>query len=124
VALKAGGTNIAIEDALNHVYCYALGLDMTRRDLQGEMKKMGRPWETGKAFEHSAPLGPIVPASEIGHPSTGRIELSMNGEVRQTGDLNQLIWKIPEMIAYLSEYYELAAGDLVFFRNARWCCCR
>jgi len=114
VALKAGGTNIAIEDALNHVYGYALGLDMTRRDPQGEMKKMGRPWETGKAFEHSAPLGPIVPVSEIGHPSTGRIELSVNGEVRQTGDLNQLIWKIPEMIAYLSEYYELAAGDLVF----------
>ncbi|OUR75409.1 5-carboxymethyl-2-hydroxymuconate isomerase [Alphaproteobacteria bacterium 46_93_T64] len=114
VALKAGGTNIAIEDALAHVYGYALGLDMTRRDLQGEMKKMGRPWEIGKAFEHSAPMGPIVQASEIGHPSTGRIELSVNDKVRQTGDLNQLIWKIPEMIAYLSEYYELAAGDLVF----------
>ncbi|MBL4907894.1 MAG: fumarylacetoacetate hydrolase family protein [Sneathiella sp.] len=114
VALKDGGMNIALEDALDHVYGYAVGLDMTRRDLQGEMKKMGRPWEIGKAFEHSAPMGPIVPASEIGHPSTGKIELSVNSDVRQTGDLNQLIWKIPEIIAYLSEYYELAAGDLIF----------
>lgn len=114
VALKTGGTNIAIEDALTHVYGYALGLDMTRRDLQAEMKKMGRPWEIGKAFEHSAPMGPIVPAAITGHPSSGKIALNVNGSVRQTGDVTQLIWKIPEMIAYLSEYYELAAGDLIF----------
>lgn len=114
VALKTGGTNIALENALDHVYGYALGLDMTRRDLQGEMKKMGRPWEIGKAFENSAPMGPIVPASDTEHPSAGKIELTVNNAVRQTGDLNQLIWKIPEMIAYLSEYYELAAGDLIF----------
>ena len=113
VALKSGGQNIAISDALDHVYGYALGLDMTRRDLQGEMKKMGRPWEIGKAFEQSAPVGPIVPASDIGHPESGKIELKVNGDVRQTGDLNQMIWKVPEMIAYLSEYYVLAAGDLI-----------
>jgi len=114
VALKKGGTNIAVKDALEHVYGYALGLDMTRRDLQGEMKKAGRPWEIGKAFEHSAPMGPIVPAGEFGHPSSGEIQLKVNDELRQSGDVNQLIWKIPEMIAYLSEYYELAAGDLIF----------
>ncbi len=114
VALKSGGTNISVESALNHVYGYALGLDMTRRDLQGQMKKMGRPWEIGKAFERSAPLGPIVPATKIGHPQSGAISLTVGGSVRQAGDLNQLIWKIPEMIAHLSEYYQLAAGDLIF----------
>lgn len=113
VVLKSGGVNIAIEDALDHVYGYGLGLDMTRRDLQGEMKKMGRPWEIGKAFEESAPVGPIVPASEIGHPDSGSIELKVNGEVHQTGDLNQMIWKVAEQISYLSDYYELAAGDLI-----------
>ncbi|MEH6403663.1 MAG: fumarylacetoacetate hydrolase family protein [Sneathiella sp.] len=114
VALKTGGVNIALEEALDHVYGYALGLDMTRRDLQGEMKKLGRPWEIGKAFERSAPMGPIVRASDIGHPSAGKIQLKVNNEIRQSGDVNQLIWKIPEMIAHLSEYYELAAGDLIF----------
>ncbi len=113
VALKTGGTGIAVEDALDHVYGYALGLDMTRRDLQGEMKKMGRPWEIGKAFEKSAPMGAIIPVSEIGHPSSGRIALTVNGELRQQGDLNQMIWKVAEMISYLSEYYELAPGDLI-----------
>ncbi len=113
VVLKSGGVNIAIEDALDHVYGYGLGLDMTRRDLQGEMKKMGRPWEIGKAFEESAPVGPIVPAAEIGHPDSGAIELKVNGEVRQKGDLNQMIWKVAEQISYLSDYYELAAGDLI-----------
>ncbi|WP_420862676.1 fumarylacetoacetate hydrolase family protein [Algirhabdus cladophorae] len=113
VALKSGGTNIAVEDALNHVYGYGLSLDMTRRDLQGEMKKMGRPWEIGKAFERSAPCGPIHPASAIGHPSDGHLTLTVNGQMRQEGDLNQMIWKVPEMIAYLSEYFELAAGDVI-----------
>lgn len=113
VALKSGGTNIAVEDALDHVYGYGLSFDMTRRDLQGEMKKMGRPWEIGKAFERSAPCGPILPASAIGHPTDGHLALTVNGETRQKGNLNQMIWKVPEMIAYLSEYFELAAGDVI-----------
>jgi fumarylpyruvate hydrolase len=86
---------------------------MTRRDLQGEMKKMGRPWEIGKAFERSAPCGPIDPVSAVGHPSEGKLVLKVNGETRQEGDLNQMIWKVPEMISYLSEYFELAAGDII-----------
>ena len=113
VMLKSGGRDISVEKALDHVYGYALALDMTRRDLQGIQKKLGRPWEIGKAFEASAPVGPIHPASEIGHPSEGRIALKVNGELRQEGDLNQMIWKVPEQIAYLSEYYELAPGDVI-----------
>jgi len=113
VALKSGGTNIARGDALDHVYGYGVALDMTRRDLQGEAKKLGRPWEIGKAFERSAPVGPLVPATAVGHPDSGRIALRVNGEVRQEGDLNQMIWKVPEMIACLSEYFELAAGDVI-----------
>ena len=113
VVLKAGGTNIAVEDALDLVYGYALSLDMTRRDLQGEMKKAGRPWEIGKAFERSAPIGPIHTVSEVGHLDSGAITLKVNSELRQQGDLNQLIWKTSEMISYLSEYFELAAGDVI-----------
>lgn len=113
VALKSGGVNISINSALDHVFGYGVGLDMTRRDLQGEMKKAGRPWEIGKAFERSAPVSELVPASEIGHPESGAVRLEINGELRQEGDLNQMIWKVPEMIAYLSEYYELAPGDLI-----------
>ena len=113
VALQSGGTNIAVENALQHVFGYGLALDMTRRDLQGEMKKLGRPWEIGKAFEHSAPCGPIHPASTVGHPDSGQITLTVNGEARQSGDLNQMIWKVPEMIAYLSAYFKLAAGDII-----------
>ncbi|WP_299483837.1 fumarylacetoacetate hydrolase family protein [uncultured Roseibium sp.] len=113
VGLKSGGTNIALSDALNHVWGYGVSLDMTRRDLQGEMKKMGRPWEIGKAFERSGPVGPLHPVSEVGHPDQGRIALTVNGDLRQEGDLNQMIWKVPEMISYLSEYFELAAGDVI-----------
>ncbi|MEM1431830.1 MAG: fumarylacetoacetate hydrolase family protein [Pseudomonadota bacterium] len=113
VFLKSGGTNIAVKNALDHVYGYALSLDMTRRDLQGQMKKMGRPWEIGKAFERSAPVGPIHRVEEVGHPSEGALELKVNGQVRQEGDLNQMIWKVPEMISYLSEYFELAPGDVI-----------
>jgi len=113
VALKTGGTNIAVEDALDHVFGYALSLDMTRRDLQGNAKKMGRPWEIGKAFERSAPIGAIHPVSETGHLDSGRIALRINGEIRQEGDLNQMIWKVPEMISYLSEYFELQPGDVI-----------
>ena len=113
VMLKSGGTDISVEQALDHVYGYAIALDMTRRDLQGEQKKLGRPWEIGKAFERSAPVGPVFPASELGHPDRGRIALAVNGEVRQEGDLAQMIWKVPEMISYLSEYFELATGDVI-----------
>jgi fumarylpyruvate hydrolase len=113
VALSKGGTNIPIDKALDHVWGYAVGLDMTRRDLQGIAKEMGRPWEIGKAFEKSAPMGPLIPASEIGHPAAGQVELKVNGKVKQTGDLNQMIWKVPEMISYLSDYFELAAGDII-----------
>ncbi len=113
VALSKGGANIAIDKALDHVWGYAVGLDMTRRDLQGIAKDMGRPWEIGKAFEHSAPMSAFVPASQIGHPSAGKVELKVNGKVKQTGDMNQMIWKVPEMISYLSEYFELKAGDII-----------
>ena len=113
VALKSGGTNIPIREALNHVYGYAIALDMTRRDLQSAQKKMGRPWEIGKAFERSAPCGPLHPVDTVGHLKQGRIALRVNGEIRQEGDLNQMIWKVPEMIAYLSEYFELAPGDVI-----------
>jgi len=113
VALHSGGANIAVEEALSHVFGYAPGLDMTRRDLQAEAKEARRPWEPGKAFERSAPTGELVRASECGHPDAGRITLRVNGEVRQDGDLNQMIWKVPEMIAYLSRFYDIAAGDLI-----------
>ncbi|MBO0343854.1 fumarylacetoacetate hydrolase family protein [Roseibium limicola] len=113
VALKSGGTNIPVESALDHVYGYAACLDMTRRDLQGIAKKMGRPWEIGKAFERSAPTGPLLPVDKIGHPDHGRIALNVNGELRQEGDMNQMIWKVQEMISYLSDYFELAAGDVI-----------
>jgi fumarylpyruvate hydrolase len=113
VALKAGGTNIPLDQALDHVYGYALSLDMTRRDLQGVAKKMGRPWEIGKAFERSGPVGPLHTVAEVGHLDEGRVELKVNGEIKQEGDLNQMIWKVPEMISYLSEYFELAPGDVI-----------
>jgi fumarylpyruvate hydrolase len=112
-ALQSGGDNIAEADALSHVYGYGVGLDMTRRDLQGEAKKMGRPWDTGKGFEFSAPCSDLVPASAIGHPSKGRVWLDVNGETKQQGDLADLIWSIPEMIAYLSTLFTLRAGDLI-----------
>jgi len=113
VALSKGGTNIPVESALDHVFGYGVGLDMTRRDLQGEAKKLGRPWEVGKAFEASAPCGPLVPASEIGHPTSGAVTLKVNAEIRQQGDLNQLIWKVPEMISYLSGLFTLQPGDII-----------
>lgn len=113
VALKSGGTDIPIAGALDHVWGYAVSLDMTRRDLQGEAKKLGRPWEIGKAFERSAPVGPLQPVSRVGHPDHGRIALKVNGVLKQEGDLNQMIWKVPEMISYLSEYFELKAGDII-----------
>jgi fumarylpyruvate hydrolase len=114
VALGKGGANISAGNALGHVYGYAVGLDMTRRDLQAEAKKLGRPWDTSKGFDHSAPCSRIAPAASIGHPASGAIWLKVNGEMRQRGDLSQLIWKIPEVIAHLSNLFTLAPGDLIY----------
>jgi fumarylpyruvate hydrolase len=114
VGLRAGGADIPAERALDLVFGYAVGLDMTRRDLQAEAKKAGRPWEIAKAFEASAPCSAIVPASRIGHPASGRIWLEVNGATRQDGDLGQMIWKVPEVIAYLSGLFTLRPGDLIF----------
>jgi fumarylpyruvate hydrolase len=113
VFLSKGGENIPVEKALDHVFGYSVGLDMTRRDLQGEAKKMGRPWEAGKAFEASAPTSEIVPVSAIGHPQSGAIWLKVNGKTVQEGDLSQLIWKVPESISYLSGLFRLAPGDVI-----------
>lgn len=113
VALGSGGTNIPASDSLGHVFGYAVGLDMTRRDLQGVAKKLGRPWETGKAFEASAPTSAVVPATAIGHPATGMIWLDVNGDRKQTGDLSDMIWDVAHQIAILSTLFELRAGDLI-----------
>jgi len=114
IALKTGGIDIPVEKALDHVYGYAVGIDMTRRDLQAVAKKAGRPWEVAKAFEHSAPCSAIAPVSDVGHPQSASISLSINGETRQSGDLNQMIWKVAETISYLSSLFELQPGDLIF----------
>jgi len=114
VAIGKGGCNIAIEAANDHVWGYAIGFDMTRRDLQFALRDKGRPWELGKAFDQSAPIGPIVPASRSGHPAAGRIWLTVNGKLKQEGDLGDLIWSVPETIAHLSRYFELFPGDLIF----------
>ena len=114
VALKSGAKNIKAADALSHVFGYAIALDMTRRDLQGEAKKTSRPWEVGKAFDDSAPCTALQPAAKIGHPTKGAIWLDLNGVRKQTGDLSQLIWDIPAQIEYLSGLWELKAGDLIF----------
>ncbi|CCD83653.1 putative Fumarylacetoacetate hydrolase family protein [Bradyrhizobium sp. ORS 285] len=113
VALKSGGLNIPTDKALDHVYGYAVGIDLTRRDLQLASRKMQRPWEVGKSFDHSAPCSAVVPAAKIGHPSKGKIWLSVNGTERQTGDLSELIWNVPEIIWKLSQQVELAAGDII-----------
>jgi fumarylpyruvate hydrolase len=114
VALVKGGVDIPVDRALDHVFGYAVGLDMTRRDLQGKAKELGRPWEVGKAFEASAPCSPLVPASTIGHPSEGAIWLDVNRQRRQTGDLNQMIWKVPEVVSALSGLFTLQPGDVIF----------
>jgi fumarylpyruvate hydrolase len=114
VAIGTGGADIAEADALRHVWGYAAGLDMTRRDLQGQAKKEGKPWDMGKGFDHSAPIGTMVPAETIGHPKDAAIVLRVNGVVRQSSDLKHLIWSIPETIAYLSRLVVLAPGDLIF----------
>lgn len=113
VALGRAGRDIPVEQALGHVYGYAVGLDMTRRDIQAEAKKLSRPWDLAKGFDQSCPISAIVPAARIGHPGKGRIEVSVNGAVQQSGDLSQMIWSVPEAIAYLSLYVALAPGDLL-----------
>lgn len=114
VAIGKGGADIPREKALEHVYGYAVGLDMTRRDLQGEAKKTGRPWEVGKAFDFAAPCSAVRPAAVIGHPTKGRIWLDINGQPRQSGDLADMIWSVPDIIAFLSRLFALAPGDLIF----------
>ena len=114
VAIARGGKNIPVEKALDHVFGYGVGLDMTRRDIQGEAKKMGRPWEMGKSFDESAPVSALVPAAKIGHPAKGAIWLKVNGQVKQQGDLAMQIWTVPEQINYLSNLITLQPGDLIF----------
>jgi fumarylpyruvate hydrolase len=113
VALKSGGRNIETGKALDCIYGYGVGIDLTRRDLQIASRDIKRPWEIGKAFDYSAPCGPLRSAADIGHPSKGRITLKVNGKVRQDGDLNQMIWNVPEIISKLSEMVELAPGDII-----------
>ena len=113
-AIGVGGCNIDAAAAHQHIFGYAVGLDMTRRDLQAELKKQCRPWELAKGFDQSAPLGAIHPAAAVGHPQRGRIRLAVNGTERQRGDLGDMIWSVAEIVAILSEYFELCAGDLVF----------
>ena len=113
VAIGVGGSDIQEGDALNHVWGYCAGLDRTRRDLQNEAKKTGRPWDMGKGFDFSAPMGELVPAKGV-DPSRGKIELRVNGEVRQSSHLDKLIWSIPETIGYLSRLVRLEPGDLIF----------
>jgi fumarylpyruvate hydrolase len=113
-ALKSGGTNILPETALDHVYGYALGLDMTRRDLQNGMSAEKKPWEIGKSFDHAAVLGPIHPAAKTGHFTKGAISLSVNGTVRQDSNLDKMIWSVAEQISKLSEAFELKAGDIIY----------
>lgn len=114
VAIGRGGSNIPTNQALGHVYGYAVGIDFTRRDLQKEAKKLGRPWDTAKGFDQSAPVSALHPATDIGHPCAGRIWLAVNGEERQIGDLNALIWDVAESVAELSTLFRLEPGDLIF----------
>ncbi|ABE62116.1 fumarylacetoacetate (FAA) hydrolase [Nitrobacter hamburgensis X14] len=113
VAMKGGGLRIPADKALDHVYGYAVGIDLTRRDLQNAARKKERPWEIGKSFDHSAPSSPIQQAAKIGHPSKGRIWLTVNGKEAQAGDLAQMIWNVPEIVSQLSQQVELRAGDII-----------
>jgi fumarylpyruvate hydrolase len=114
VAVGRGGADIAAAAALAHVFGYTVGVDLTRRDIQAGLKQKGHPWEMAKAFDQSAPVGPVVPAADCGHPTAGAIWLRVNGGERQRGDLSQMIWSVPEVIAELSTYVALRPGDLIF----------
>lgn len=113
-AIGTGGRNIAVADAMLHVWGYAVGIDLTRRDLQAWAKKAAKPWEVAKGFDHSAPIGTLVSASALSSPLKGRIELMVNNEVRQSADISDMIWDLPHVIAELSKYFELFPGDLIF----------
>ncbi|EAQ36056.1 fumarylacetoacetate (FAA) hydrolase [Nitrobacter sp. Nb-311A] len=113
VAMKSGGLRIPADTALNHVYGYAVGIDLTRRDLQNAARKQELPWEIAKSFDHAAPCGALQPAAKIGHPSKGRIWLTVNGREAQSGDLAQMIWNVPEIISRLSQQVALDAGDII-----------
>ncbi|MCA3001222.1 MAG: fumarylacetoacetate hydrolase family protein [Rhodocyclaceae bacterium] len=113
-ALKSGGKNIPIEKALDHVFGYAIGLDMTRRDLQRAMGDQKKPWEIGKSFDRSAPIGPIHPVASTGHFTKGAISLKVNGQIKQNADLSQMIWSVAEQISQLSQANELFAGDIIY----------
>tara|TARA_B100000470_G_scaffold182354_1_gene147144 strand:- start:182 stop:643 length:462 start_codon:yes stop_codon:yes gene_type:complete len=113
-AVGASGSDISVADAPEHIFGYAVGVDLTRRDLQQNMKEKGRPWEIGKCFTQAAPVGEIQPSWNIGHPREGKISLSVNGTVRQEGNLKDMIWSVDEVIAELSTYYKLEVGDLIF----------
>jgi fumarylpyruvate hydrolase len=114
VGLKSGGSNIKPAEAMQHIFGYAVGIDMTRRDLQDAAKKLARPWEVAKAFENSAPCTALVPANQVESSSRGAIWLDVNGVRKQTGDLSQMVWDIPNQIAFLSTLFELRPGDLIF----------
>jgi len=114
VAIGRAGAEIGVEDALEHVWGYGIGIDMTRRDLQIRAKELRQPWETAKAFDHAAPLSALHGTDEIGHPASGRIWLAVNGELRQDGDLGQQIWTVPEIVQQLSSYFTLEPGDLIY----------
>jgi fumarylpyruvate hydrolase len=113
-AIGKAGRDIPVERANEHVWGYAVGLDMTRRDLQLKLRDKGRPWELGKAFDQSAPIGPLVPATKIGHPAAGAVWVQVDGVDRQRSDIAKLIWSVPEIVANLSTYFELKPGDLIF----------
>lgn len=114
VALGGGGRDVRVDTALSLVFGYAVGNDLTRRDQQGAARDLGRPWDVAKGFDHSAPITPIMPAAKSGHRAAGRIWLEVNGKPRQQGDLSDMIWKVPEVIAELSTWFELFPGDLIF----------
>ena len=114
IAMGSGGSDISGAEASDHIFGYAVGVDLTRRDLQQQMKENGRPWDIGKSFDQAAPVGEIQPSWNIGHPRKGKINLSVNGKTRQKADLKDMIWSIDEIIAELSTYYSLEAGDLIF----------
>ena len=114
VAIGKGGRNIKAADAAEHIFGYAAGLDMTRRDLQNDMKKQGRPWCIGKAFDESAPIGPITPIAKAGDVNHADLEVTVNGAVRQASNVSKLIWNVAETIEYLSNAWELQAGDLIY----------
>lgn len=113
VAIGRGGSDVPVDGALDHIFGYAVGIDMTRRDRQRDAREHRLPWEVGKSFDHSAPCGPIHPVSRVGHIGAGEISLAVNGKERQRGDIAQMIWNVPEIVANLSRQYELVPGDLI-----------